>query len=141
MTDFPDGAAAAGKGGNFQGPESLLLISTGTLSCYLDGGEHIDTLLSAYQAYIADGRMAKELHSANPDISVEDLCYLISFTNSANRVYELGNNQVIQTIRPGEVVFQIKIKMPNSDLCDLYLRQTEEAIKEYSNRLQTEVAN
>ncbi len=114
-------------------------ISEGTLSYYLDGGEYIDTLLSAYQTYIADGRIAKELNSLNPEISVEDLRYLISFTNSANRVFEFGNNQTIQTVRPGEIVFQIQIKMPNSNLCDLYLRQAEKSIADYANSLQSEV--
>lgn len=61
-------------------------ISTGTLSYYIDGGDYIDTLLAAYQAFIADGRIAKELNSSNSEISVEDLRYLISFTNSASRV-------------------------------------------------------
>lgn len=114
-------------------------VSTGTLSYYIDGGNHIDTLLSVYQTYIADGRIAKELNALNPEISVEDLRYLISFTNSANRVSELGNNQVIQTVRPGEIVFQIQIKMPNSDLCSLYLEQAAKSIAEYAKCLQTEV--
>lgn len=115
-------------------------ISTGTLSYYIDGGDYIDTLLAAYQAFIADGRIAKELNSSNSEISVEDLRYLISFTNSASRVSEFGNNQAIQTVRPGEVVFQIQIKMPNSSLCSLYLEQAEKSMAEYASRLQTEVA-
>lgn len=115
-------------------------ISTGTLSYYIDGGDYIDTLLAAYQAFIADGRIAKELNSSNSEISVEDLRYLISFTNSASRVSEFGNNQAIQTVRPGEIVFQIQIKMPNSDLCGLYLEQAEKSLTGYASRLQTEVA-
>lgn len=115
-------------------------ISTGTLSFYMEGGDHVDTLLSAYQVYISDGSLAKNLYSTNPEISVEDLRYLTSFTNSANRIYELGNNQVIQTIRPGDIVFQIQIKMPDNNLCDLYLKQAKEFIIDYSNRLQTEVS-
>ncbi|NBJ00717.1 hypothetical protein D3Z62_11270 [Lachnospiraceae bacterium] len=114
-------------------------ISTGTLSFYMEGGDHVDTLLSAYQVYISDGSLAKDLHSTNSEISVEDLRYLISFTNSANRTYELGNNQVIQTVRPGDIVFQIQIKMPDSDLCEFFLKQAQQFIIEYSNQLQTEM--
>lgn len=48
-------------------------ISTGTLNYYMTGENDTDILLSAYQLYITEGMLAKELHAANPEISVEDL--------------------------------------------------------------------
>ena len=32
-------------------------ISTGTLSYYLEGGDHVDSLLAAFGAYVSDGRL------------------------------------------------------------------------------------
>lgn len=115
-------------------------ISTGTLNYYMTGENDTDILLSAYQLYITEGMLAKELHAANPEISVEDLRYLISFTNGTDVVYELGKDQVIHPMSTGDAMFRIQIRMPDSDLCDVYLKQTEKSMAEYTYRLRTEMA-
>ncbi len=115
-------------------------ISTGTLNYYMTGENDTDILLSAYQSYITEGMLAKELHAANPEISVEDLRYLVSFTNGTDMVYELGKDQVIHPVSTGDAMFKIQIRMPDSDLCDVYLKQTEKSMSEYTYKLRTEIA-
>lgn len=111
--------------------------ATGTLSYYIDGGEHLDSLIAAYRAYITDGRMAEALYEKKDDVPVADLRYLISFTNGEREAYRLDNNQVL---RPEELIFQIRIEMPDEKLCEKYLEASEELIKSYSSQLQKSVA-
>ena len=112
-------------------------VSTGTLSYYIDGGDHLDSLLASYRAFILDGRMAEELHAKNKEISIEDLRYLVTFSNSEREAYRLEDNQVI---RPKEMVFQIQIRMPDDKLCGSYLKEAEKIIGDYSSQLKNDVA-
>lgn len=114
-------------------------VATGILSYYLEGGENLDSLLAAYNAYISDGRLAEKLNEIDADISVADLRYLISFTNNFDTLYEVGGNQAIKALAPEHTVFQIKIRMPDDSLCKVYLKSANEAIAAYSAKLQTEL--
>lgn len=114
-------------------------ISTGTLSYYIEGGEHLDSLIAAYNAYISDGRLAEKLNDIDADISVEDLRYLISFKDSFEAIYTLGVNQAIIASAPENTVFQIVIRMPDDSSCKDYLKSANEAIAAYSSRLQSEM--
>jgi len=114
-------------------------VSTGTLSFYLEGGDHLDSLIAAFGAYVADGRLAERLHSADATVSVEDLRYLTSFSDSFEAIYEVGNNQTIRTTAPENTVFQIEIRMPEEASCTAYMKSAHEALASYSAKLQTEV--
>lgn len=114
-------------------------VSTGALSYYIDGGENLDSLIAAYSAYIADGRLAEKLNEIEPDITVEDLRYLIAFKNNFEALYSVGDNQMIIADAPEKTVFQIMIRMPDDVSCKAYLKSAHEAIVAYSSRLQGEV--
>lgn len=102
-------------------------ISTGILSYYIEGRDHINSLLASYSTFITSGKMAEELYAQDSDVPVEDLRYLISFENSMSE-------------SEGQFVFQIQIKMPDSGLSEIYLKRAEELMEEYSSQLQTKVA-
>ena len=114
-------------------------ISTGTLSYYLEGGDHVDSLLAAFGAYVSDGRLAERMHSADATVSVEDLRYLTSFSNSFDAIYQVTSNQTIRTAAPESTVFQIEIRMPEETSCRAYLKSADEALVSYSAKLQSEV--
>lgn len=115
-------------------------ISTGTLNYYLAGEDDTHVLLSAYQAYIADGVLAEELHQANPKVSVEDLRYLISFVNNTDTAVGLGGDRLIQAVPIKEAMFTIQIRMPDDELCDAYLKQAQKCMADYARGLQAETA-
>ena len=94
-------------------------------------------MLASYRAFILDGRIAEELHAKNKEISIEDLRYLVTFSNSEREAYRLEDNQVI---RPEEMVFQIQIRMPDDKLCGSYLKEAEKIIGDYSSQLKNDVA-
>ncbi len=102
-------------------------ISTGTLSYYMEGGEHAGSLISAYNIFVSSGKMAEELYADNVDISVEDLRYLVTFVN-------VGNSS-----EPQNPVFQIIIRMPDSSSSEFYLKRAEEIMTEYVSLMQTQV--
>ena len=71
-------------------------VSTGTLSYYVDGGEHLDSLVAALRTFVTDGSMAEKLHAKNDAVSVEDLRYLVSFNSSDRETYRVGDYEVIR---------------------------------------------
>lgn len=113
-------------------------VETGILTYYIDGEDNVDALFSSYQSYVEDGRLAKELYLANTEISVEDLGgYLVSFS------YHMKNpeNQYeSQTVKRPENVFTVQIRMPDKDLCALYLEQIEKCMADYADELQAEIS-
>lgn len=112
-------------------------VSTGTLSYYVDGGEHLDSLVAALRTFVVDGSMAEKLHAKNDAVSVEDLRYLVSFNSSDRETYRVGDYEVI---RPEKLVIQILINMPDDKLCGEYLAEAEKIMKEYSAKLQKTLA-
>ncbi len=114
-------------------------VVTGTLSYYVEGGDRLDSILAAYNAYVSDGRLAEKLNSIDGDVSVEDLRYLISFEDSFEAIYEVDSNQVLRTSAPERTVFQIIIRMPDNSSCNAYLKSANEAIASYSGKLQSEI--
>lgn len=114
-------------------------VATGTLSYYMEGSEHVDSLVAAYSAYVSDGRLAEKLNDIDDDISVEDLRYLISFKDNFEAIYEVGANQAIRASAPETTVFQITIRMPDNSSCSAYLKSAHEAITAYSAKLQPEL--
>lgn len=114
-------------------------VATGTLSYYIEGSEHLDSLLAAFSAYVSDGRLAEKLNDVDSDISVEDLRYLISFKNSFDAIYKVEDNQTLKASAPENTVFQIVIRMPDDSSCNSYLKAANEAIAAYSSRLHSEL--
>lgn len=115
-------------------------ITTGTLSYYVEDGEYKSGVLAAYKAFISGGRMAEELYELDQSVPVEDLQYLISFTNSKVNAYRIDDsNQTMFSMEAGAPVFQVQIRMPDSESGELYLKYTEEIIKKYTAQLQSEV--
>ena len=112
-------------------------VSTGTLSYYVDGGEHLDSLVAALRTFVTDGSMAEKLHAKNDAVSVEDLRYLVSFNSSDRETYRVGDYEVI---RPEKLVIQILVNMPDDKLCGEYLAEAEKIMKEYSAKLQKTLA-
>lgn len=103
-------------------------ISTGILSYYAEGNEHMDSILAAYGAFISSGSMAEELYAQDAEVPVEDLRYLISFNNNMNEAAGQG------------AVFQVLIKMPDSEKSEGYLKHAEEIMREFTSQLQEKVA-
>lgn len=99
-------------------------ISTGVLSYYLKSSQNTENIAMAYAAFVSSGRMAEELYSKDADVPVEDLRYLVTFSNIVNGASGQGG------------IFQIQIKMPDSELSEAYLKRAEEIMKEYASELQ-----
>lgn len=103
-------------------------ISTGILSYYLKSSQNTESIATAYGTFVSSGRMAEELYSKDADVPVEDLRYLVTFSNNINGASGQGG------------VFQIQIKMPDSELSEVYLKRAEEIIQEYASELQAKTA-
>ena len=115
-------------------------IATGTLSYYVEDGEYKSGVLAAYKAFISGGRLAEELYELDQSVPIEDLQYLISFTNSKVDAYKIDNsNQTLFSTEAGAPVFQVQIRMPDSESGGLYLKYAEDIIKKYTAELQSEV--
>ncbi len=125
-------------------------ISTGTLSYFVEGSEHIGNVIAAYSSFVSSGRLAEGLYSVNNKIPVEDLRFLVSFINSTSEVYNIDNSantiykieeeQVIKFAGTGSAVFQIQIRMPENVHDESYMEHAKEIMEEYTSQLQTEVA-
>lgn len=114
-------------------------VSEGSLSYYIECEGDKENLIATYVAYILGGKMLEDLSVEDTDVPVEDLQYLISCIKSSNSKGKdsiLTDNGEIQT---DSAVLVIQIKMPNRDLCEIYVRRVEELMMEYSSRLQREM--
>lgn len=120
------------------------LTSVGTLNYYIECDEHKGSLLSAYTAYVTGGELVAQLYEIDSDISVEDLQYLVSLIKTDYNNEKNAEGYIViddsNDIGPGTAVFQIQIKMPESDLCEKYIEYAQELITEYSSQLQDKVA-
>lgn len=115
-------------------------VSTGTLTYYVEEGENKTGVLASYRSFVTGGGMAERLFAADGDISAEDLQYLILFTDSFNKEYEIdSSNRVMFGIEGGTSVFQIQIRMPDSEMCESYLKHAEEIMSDYTAQMQSEV--
>ena len=127
-------------------------LQTGTLIFCMDfregDSDALDALVAAYQAYVADGRLARELEKAGGDISTAELQKLISFSDdkSTVRLQSSGTNAVgksmgeLQLKLAGQHVFQVRMFAPDEKLCQKYLETAENAILAYGEELRQEVA-
>lgn len=117
-------------------------LQTGTLSFYLnaEGGNTntLDALVTAYRAYITDGRLAGQLYEEDTAISKTDLQYLITFTNGKID-YTLPENSTAFNW-PEKNVFQVQLTAPNEELCSAWLKIAETAITECSEELQEDIS-
>lgn len=131
-------------------------LQTATVSFYLNvedeqGANALENLVSAYEAYVRDGRLAEELYGIDPDISRADLQYLLSFscdgkdnyrtTSTTNFQTEQGGGVLeVHVAMPEQVIFQVQAVASSEDVCQQYLSQIEKAVTAYSNQLKEEIA-
>lgn len=116
-------------------------LQTGILSFYLNTESEnmnmLEALVSAYRAYVTDGRLAEQLLKEDETISRADLQYLIVF-NNGKMEYLLPEEPAIINW-PEKNIFQIEITAPNEELCSAWIKAAEQAIIEYSKKLQEDV--
>ena len=115
-------------------------VSIGTLSYYVEEGEHKTGILAAYRAFVSGGGMADKLYMSDDDILIEDIQYLLSFADSSSKEYEIDNeNRLIFETEASTSVFQIQIRMPDSEKGKIYLKYAEDAVAEYAIKMQSEI--
>ena len=93
-------------------------LQTATVSFYLNvedeqGANALENLVSAYESYVRDGRLAEQLYGTDAGISREER---------------------------EEVIFQVQAAGSSEDVCREYLSQIEKAVMAYSSQLQKEIA-
>lgn len=131
-------------------------LQTATLSFYLNvedeqGANALENLVSAYESYVRDGRLAEQLYGIDAGISRAELQYLLSFdcdgkdkyrsTSTTNFQAEQGGGILeVQVAMPEQVIFQVQAAGSSEDVCKEYLSQIEKAVKAYSSQLQKEIA-
>ena len=129
-------------------------LPTGNLSFYLNTEGAAETvrnsLISAYEDFVTDGRLASEILGTGREISESELQYLISFESEDRPVmeenYELSDgssSSQIQIAGIGERkpnVFRIQITAEDEENCADYLEAAKQAIEDYSAQLQEQIA-
>lgn len=131
-------------------------LQTATVSFYLNVGDEqganaLENLVSAYESYVRDGRLAEQLYGIDAGISRAELQYLLSFdcdgkdkyrsTSTTNFQAEQGGGILeVQVAMPEQVIFQVQAAGSSEDVCKEYLSQIEKAVKAYSSQLQKEIA-
>lgn len=130
-------------------------LATGSLSYYLDtgdAGENVrNSLLSAYEDFSTDGRLAAEMMGEDSGISEAELQYLISFESEERPVteesYELSGEEAsaqIQIVGVGQSkpnVFQIQITADSEESCEAYMEAAKRAIESYGAQLQEQIGS
>ena len=128
-------------------------LDTGNLSFYVNAGdvreEVWDTLLSAYEEFATDGRLAAALVEANDSISESEMQYLVSFEGVKLPVsgenYEIEDGSDPSTIRVTNLgadkpnVFRIQITADNEENCAEYMEAAKEALTAYSAELNNQL--
>ncbi len=131
-------------------------LQTATVSFYLNvadeqGANALENLVSAYETFVRDGRLAEQLYGIEPDISKADLQYLLSFgcdgkdkyrsTSTTNFQTEQGGGILeVQVAMPEQVIFQVQAAASSEEVCKKYLSQIEKSVKAYSSQLQGDIA-
>lgn len=131
-------------------------LQTATVSFYLNvedeqGANALENLVSAYESYVRDGRLAEQLYGTDAGISRAELQYLLSFdcdgkdkyrsTSTTNFQAEQGGGILeVQVAMPEQVIFQVQAAGSSEDVCREYLSQIEKAVMAYSSQLQKEIA-
>lgn len=117
-------------------------VSMGTLSYYVEeeDREYNRGVLAAYNAFISGGRLAEELYELDDSVPIEDLQYLISFSDSESKQYKFDEtNNIFFSTESGMSVFEVRIKMPDSDLAARYLKYAEDILTKFTAQLRTEI--
>ncbi len=130
-------------------------LATGSLSYYLDtgdAGENVrNSLISAYEDFSTDGRLAAEMMGEDSGISEAELQYLISFESEERPVteesYELSGEEAsaqIQIVGVGQSkpnVFRIQITADSEESCEAYMEAAKRAIESYGAQLQEQIGS
>ena len=129
-------------------------LATGNLSFYLnvEGAREADrnSLITAYEDFVTDGRLAAEILGSDRDISESELQYLISFESEDIPVMEENyvlsdgsSSSQIQIAGIGESrpnVFRIQITAESAGKCADYMEAAKSALTDYSAQLQEQIA-
>lgn len=121
-------------------------LQVGTLSFYLDVADEqnengLNNLLAAYQAYVTDGRLAKELFDMDDSIPIADLGYLLSFNKGRKAVgIPLNKESGTLFVETEQNIFQVQVVALNKEACIAYSEKIEAAITDYAVELKGEIA-
>lgn len=129
-------------------------LTTGNLSFYLNTGEMGETvrnsLISAYEDFVTDGRLAAEMLGEDAVISESELQYLISFESEDRPVveenYELSDGSSSAQIQITDIgqtkpnVFQIEITADSGEHCASYMEAAKNAVAAFSVQLQEQIS-
>ena len=130
-------------------------LATGNLSFYIDSGESGETLrnslISAYEDFVEDGRLAAAMLDEDTDVTESELQYLISFKSEDLPVvednYELSDGsssaqiQITDIGRSKPNVFQIQITADSRESCEAYMERAKQAIMELGAQLQEQISS
>ena len=129
-------------------------LATGNLSFYIDSGEAGETirnsLISAYEDFVEDGRLAAAMLGGDAAVTESELQYLISFESEDLPVvednYELSDGtssaqiQITDIGRSKANVFQIRITADSEENCAAYMERAKQAIMEFGAILQEQIS-
>ena len=129
-------------------------LATGNLSFYIDSGEAGETirnsLISAYEDFVEDGRLAAAMLGGDAAVTESELQYLISFESEDLPVvednYELSDGtssaqiQITDIGRSKPNVFQIRITADSEENCAAYMERAKQAIMEFGAILQEQIS-
>lgn len=130
-------------------------LDTGTLSFYLNTGNAkeavTNSLISAYEDFATDGRLASGMLGESSEISESELQYLISFKSEempvAEDSYEISDGSSSSQIQIASIgqsrpnVFQIQITADSVENCAAYMEAAKNAIEELSIQLQEQIGS
>ncbi len=105
------------------------------------GADILSTLLSAYRAYVTDGRLAQTLYSGDKDTAVEDSRYLLTFLVDDKLAPDADEKDTgTSTVRHSvQSVFQIQILSEDEKACGKQMDAAAKAVQLYSDELQKQV--
>nr|WP_302167807.1 hypothetical protein [uncultured Schaedlerella sp.] len=121
-------------------------VSIGTLSYYIECKDNESDIINAYTDFVTNGAMANKLFAIDSSLTVEELQYLIACNSNSEtddqnlQIRNLNDSDLyIKVLEERRGGFQIKMKMPDDDLLEGYLKHAEEIIEEYSAQIKTKI--
>ncbi len=132
-------------------------LDTGYVSFYVDVADAdetvLETLLSAYEQFVTDGRLAADLIGVNEDMTESEMQYLIQFEDmdllssginaetgeeGDSSTTQITNNLHIGTDTPNPV-FRVRVTADSADHCAAYIEIVKESITNYAAQLERQI--
>lgn len=125
-------------------------LDTGNLTFFIDAGDQSqavrDTLVSAFESFVTDGRLAASMYEANDSMTESEIQYLIKFDSidlpNAGTNYEIEDGDTPSSIRVigtganKPSVFEVQLTADNAKNCKEYMEAAKTAIEAYSDQVQ-----